>query len=244
MIKALDSSRQAMQVHLQRHEVTANNLANANTPGFKRELARVTSVEAPQTMVPGQSPRFPSRELLVEGAAHLAGGSLSATGNPLDVAIAGEGFFQVQAADGPALTRDGAFSLDPQGVLIHSSGYPVMVDGGSIQLTGIPSIQSDGSILDGEIPAGRLSVVAPADGARLLREGDNLLRAEGGTRELEIGEVRMASGFLEGSNVDPVREMVNMIQAFRVYELAQKAAQAADETLNVAVNRVGVLRSG
>jgi len=242
MIRALGSSRQAMQVHLQRHEVTSNNLANVNTPGFKRELARVTALESPSPLVSGQSSHLPSRDLLVEGAPDLSGGALEATGGLLDVAIAGEGFFQVAAPDGPRLTRDGSFSLDSQGLLVHSSGHPVMVDGGSIQISGLPSILPDGSILDGENLVGRLSVVAPAEGARLMREGVNLLRVEGGTRELEPTEVRVASGYVEGSNVDAVREMVNMIEAFRAYELAQKAATSADETLQVAVNRVGVLR--
>ncbi len=242
MIKALGSSRQAMQVHLRRHEVIANNLANVNTPGFKRELSKVSAVEAPLTMAPGQAPQLAPRELIVEGAPNLAGGALSATGNPLDVALAGEGFFQVQSPDGPRLTRDGSFSLDPQGLLIHSSGHPVLVDGGSVQLSGMPSILQDGSILDGENPAGQLSIVKVGEGGRLIREGDNLFSVEGGTEEMEAGDIQLASGFLEGSNVDPIREMVNMIQAFRVYELAQKAAHAADETLQIAVNRVGVLR--
>ncbi len=242
MIKALESSRQGMQVNLRRHEVTANNLANANTPGFRRELARVTAVERPSPLAPGQAAHLPTQDLVVEGAPYMGGGSLSATGNPLDAALAGEGFFQVQSPDGPRLTRDGSFTLDSQGVLIHSSGHPVMVDGGSVQLSSIPSILPDGSILDGENPAGQLSIVKPGEGATLEREGDNLFRAEGGTTELEAGEIQVASGFLEGSNVDPIREMVDMIQAYRVYEMAQKAAHAADETLQIAVNRVGSIK--
>jgi flagellar basal-body rod protein FlgF len=242
MIKALDSSRQAMQVQLRRHEVTANNLANVNTPGFKRELSMVTALEAPASGDAGPGAQSAPRELLVEGRPNLAGGSLSATGNPLDVALAGEGFFQVQSPDGARLTRDGSFTLDPQGLLIHSSGYPVLVDGGSVQLSGLPSILQDGSILDGENPAGQLSIVKVGEGGHLMREGENLFRVEGGTEEMEAGDIQVASGFLEGSNVDPIREMVNMIQAFRVYELAQKAANAADQTLQIAVNRVGVLR--
>ncbi len=242
MIKALDSSRQGMQVNLRRHEVTANNLANANTPGFRRELARVTAVERPTPMDPGQVTQLATHELVVEGAAHLGGGALNATGNPLDAALAGKGFFQVQSPEGPRLTRDGSFTLDSQGVLTHSSGYPVMVDGGSVQLSDIPSILPDGTILNGENPAGQLSIVGLGEGTQLFRDGENLFRAEGGTEVLEAGEVQVASGFLEGSNVDPIREMVNMIQAFRVYELNQKAAHAADETLQIAVNRVGSIR--
>jgi len=244
MIKALGSSRQAMQVQRRRHEVIANNLANVDTPGFRRELTRVRSVERPSSGGGGLRALLPSRDLRVEGFPSLAGGSISATGNPLDVALSGEGFFQVQSPDGPRLTRDGSFSIDSQGVLVHSSGYPVIVDGGSVQFSDIPSILPDGSILDGENPVGRLSIVGPADGAKLMREGDNLLRVEGGAEELEPGRFRLQSGFLEGSNVDPVREMVDMIRAFQAYELAQKSALASDETLQVAVNRVGANKAG
>lgn len=237
MIKALDSSRQAMQMHWMRHEVISDNLANVNTPGFKREMARVTSLEDPSRN------GLPSgRQLIVEGRPQLTGGALQATGGALDLAIRGPGFFQVQTPDGNLLTRDGSFTLDAQGLLVHSSGNPVLVDGGSVQITGVPSVLPDGSILDGEMPVGRLTLVAPSEGAQLTREGKNLYRAEGGTREVGADEATVAAGYIESSNVDPVREMVNMIRAFRVYELAQRAAQSADETLSIAVNKVGVLK--
>ena len=237
MIKALDSSRQAMQMHWRRHEVISDNLANVNTPGFKREMARVTALEDS-----GQPGISAGRELVVEGRPQLDGGALQATGGALDLAIRGEGFFQVQTPNGNLLTRDGSFSLDAQGLLVHSSGNPVLVDGGSVQISGLPSVLPDGSILDDDRPVGRLTLVAPTEGGRLTREGMNLYRAEGGTRELSIEESQVAAGHLEASNVDPMREMVDMIRAFRSYELAQRAARSADETLSTAVNKVGVLR--
>ena len=237
MIKALDCSRQAMQMNLRRHEVISDNLANVNTPGFKREMARITSLEEER------APGLPTgRELVVDGMPQLSGGALQATGNVLDLALRGEGFFQVQGPEGPRLTRDGSFGLDSQGMIVHSSGHPLLVDGGSVQITGACSVLPDGSILDGERPVGRISLVAPAEGSRLMRQGDNLYESSGGTRELDAAEVQVASGYLEASNVDPVREMVDMIRAFRVYEIAQRAASAADETLSKAVNQVGALR--
>ncbi|MDP6419399.1 MAG: flagellar hook-basal body protein [Candidatus Krumholzibacteria bacterium] len=242
MIKALDSSRQAMQMQWRRHEVISNNLANVNTPGFKREMARVSAHLKDGVQAPGQELFLPQREILVEGVPSKQGGPLLPTGNPLDIALTGEGFFQVETDQGLRLTRDGSFRLDEQGVLVHSSGGRVLVDGSPIHVGENPSILPDGSVLDGEILLGRLSILLPEEGARLERQGDNLLRLEGGSREAEESDYLLAPGFLEGSNVQSVREMVDMIRAYRAYEMAQRGALAADETLRIATQRVGSLR--
>lgn len=239
MIKALQSSGQAMLVQQRRHEVIANNLANANTPGFQKLVSRVE--QEPRAALTGQAAR--SAGLRVGVFTSKAQGPLESTGNALDVALMGEGYFLVQTPDGPRLSRDGAFSLGPDGELLHSSGYPVLAGGGSLRVEGQPSILPDGSFLDNGRAAGRLSIVRPTAGTELLRGGDNLLEAPGGYEEVPLEEVSVQAGRREGSNVEPLEEMVAMIRAFRSYEMAQKAAQAADELLRVAVERVGVLRA-
>ncbi len=242
MIKALQSSSLAMRVQQQRHELIANNLANANTPGFQKLYGRVRAEGAAAS--PGANPAGgTSRALLVESLPSKAQGALASTGNPLDAAIIGEGYFLVETPDGNRLSRDGGFGLGPEGQLIHSSGHPVLADGSSIFLQNDPSILPDGTVMDGDRIAARLSVVAPNEGSRLVRQGDNLLDAPGGYEELPAEDVRVVSGHLEGSNVEAVEEMVAMIRAFRAYEIASRSAQAADDTLRTAVTKVGVLRA-
>ncbi len=242
MIKALQSSGRAMSVQLQRHELIANNLANANTPGFQRLIGRVRELQASATTPGAAAAQGPGR-LIVESIPSRENGPLQATGNPLDVALMGDGYFLVETAQGERLTRDGAFSLSSEGELLHSSGSPVLADGSSVSIRGQASILPDGTILDGEQIVGRLSVVRPEEGAGVIREGENLLRIEGEYEEAPAGEVRVVSGHIEGANVHAVEEMVDMIRAFRAYEIAQRAAQAADDTLRIAVERVGVLRA-
>lgn len=240
MIKALASSGQAMQVQQRRHELIANNLANANTPGFQKLVSRVEQGTATGV---GPAVATKGRTLSVSMLTSTAQGPLESTGNPLDVALMGEGYFLVETPDGPRLSRDGAFSLGADGELLHASGFPVLADGSSLRIEGIPSILPDGTVMDGERAGGRLSIVRPAAGSTLLRQGDNLLEAPGGVEEVPAEDVTVQAGRREGSNVEPIEEMVAMIRAFRSYEMAQKAAQAADDMLGVAVQRVGVVRA-
>jgi flagellar basal-body rod protein FlgF len=243
MIKALQSSGRAMAVQLQRHELIANNLANVNTPGFQQLISRVKSQ---YTTSPGAGPGLSGTrnlEVIVDSIQNNNGGPLRATGNPLDVALVGEGYFTVDTPDGVKLSRDGSFSLNEQGELIHSSGYPVLADGSTVVITREASILQDGTIMDGDQALGRISVVRPMGEGSLRREGDNLLSATAGIEQAPPEEINIMSGHLEGSNVNAIEEMVSMIKAFRAYETAQKAAQAADETLRTAVERVGVVRA-
>ncbi len=241
MIKALRSSSLAMSVQQQRHELIANNLANATTPGFQKLFGRVRAEGggAPTKSSPGS----PVQGLFVESLPSRAQGSLMSTGNPLDAAIMGEGYFLVETPEGQRLTRDGSFGLGPEGELLHSSGHPVLAGGSSLLIRSEPSIMPDGTVMDGDRAVGRLSVVSPNEGTELIRRGENLLEAPGGFEEQESGISRVVGGHLEGSNVEAVEEMVSMIRAFRAYEMATKAAQAADDTLRTAVTRVGVLRA-
>ncbi|MCP4548355.1 MAG: flagellar hook-basal body protein [bacterium] len=243
MIKALQSGGRAMQVQAQRHEIIANNLANANTPGFKKLIGRVNSQLASTagTAETGGSGLTP--QLIVDSVPSTRGGALQATGNALDAAIVGDGYFLIETPDGEMLSRDGNFTLNAQGELLHSSGYPVLADGGAIAIQQQGSILPDGTILDGDLVVGRLSLVRPAAGGELRSEGNNLSSIAGEIEEVPAEEINIVSGHVEGSNVDAIEEMVRMIQAFRAYEIAQKVTQAADDTLKTAVERVGVVRA-
>jgi flagellar basal-body rod protein FlgF len=240
MIKALLSSGQAMAVQAKRHELIANNLANVNTPGFQKLISQVRT-DLPSG-ADGQFTRG-MQQPVVTSVSSTRSGPMRATGNPLDVGIAGEGYFLIDTPQGERLTRDGSLSLNSQGELVHSSGFPILAGGSVMVIRDAPSIMSDGSVMDGNKILGRLTVVRPNSSDGLRREGGNLLDAVDGYVELPTDSIRIASGHLEGSNVEAVEEMVTMIRAFRAYEIAQRSAQAADEILRIAVQRIGTLRA-
>lgn len=167
------------QMLLQRElDITANNLANVDTAGFKFELL-MSSDDRVTTPTPGAAPT-PVDFVTAAGVARdYTQGSLTQTGSPLDVAIDGKGFFQVSTADGPRYTRDGRFKLDPTGKLVTQDGDAVEGDGGDIVLDpkkGAVSIAANGDISQSGQSVGHLSVVSFASLAALSKDGNNLYR--------------------------------------------------------------------
>jgi len=216
-------------------DIIANNLANANTTGFRREGAVFSEhVKALQ----GASQRIvqPSRSLSIghlgAHATDFSQGGMKATGAPLDIAIEGEGFFVIDTPAGQSLTRAGAFLTNSEGQLITPDGYGVLDDaGGQINFpadAGTILISRDGSItVDGDQVA-RLGVV-DADPLQLERLGDNLWRSPAGTQQLEDFAVRQ--GFLETSNVSPVTEIARMIEVQRHYDAGQTLLELDNERI-------------
>jgi flagellar basal-body rod protein FlgG len=211
-----------------RQDQIANDLANASTPGYKGDrtaqrsfgdlllansasgapVGRQSTAVQVDSIETDFSPR-PSRE----------------TGEPLDFAITGEGFFAVQTAQGTRYTRNGQFSLDPQGRLVTAAGDPVLdADGNAI------------TAADGKVDPRRIGVVNLTNPRK---EGDSLLT--GTPAGAATGTVR--SGALESSGADPARSMVDMIASLRAFEAGQKVIQTIDETLGKAVSQVGSLGS-
>jgi flagellar basal-body rod protein FlgG len=221
-------------------EVIANNLANAETTGFKRqrvefrdEFERVGSrlgrgVDPAETIVP-------------ETQIDWSNGPLRGTGAPFDLAIAGEGFFVVQTDRGEAYTRAGRFHLDDEGFLVNQDGHQVVGEGGPIQIEGLDvAVGRDGQVTVDDQPLDRLKLVAFDEPFPLEKIGRSLFRAKDGADPREPGpETVVRQGYLEGSNVEPVQEMVTMLIGFRAYEAGVKAIQAQDQTLERAVNDVG-----
>lgn len=203
----------------QQVDKVARNVANQTTPGFKSEGLQfreylTKSKEADET------PSQPMRSLVaVVGFTDFSAGSLKATGNPMDAAIVGEGFFVVRTLAGERFTRNGSFTIDAEGRLVTLRGDPVMTPSGELRIPqreGAISIGPDGSVATAKGTIGRLRVVRFSD----LRS----LRAEGGffssdTRPVEIpaAETRLATGALENSNVKAVQEMSKLMAASRAY---------------------------
>lgn len=215
---------------LHRQETLANNLANANTTGFRAEIAALRAV-------PLRGQEAGTRVAAVETTigADFTPGPMIATGRDLDVAIQGAGWFAVQAADGAeAYTRAGSLQVAPDGTLTLPNGLPVLGEGGPIVVpaNAALTIAADGTIsakLAGQAATnavGRLKLVNPPS-EELSKGADGLFRLRGGEPAETDPAVRLAAGTLEGSNVNVVDAMIGMISAARQYELQMKLLETA-----------------
>lgn len=220
----------ASQIQLtKRLDLIANNIANSSTPGYKAEgrLFRDYMQKV------GTTKKAEPQDLYRD---YKAGG-LSRTGNTLDVAIAGEGFFQVETPEGTRYTRNGRFSIDNDGNLISSGGQKVLDDGGApITFTGTDTdieITSAGEIQAGGTTLAKLGVVKFANPQDLVRAGGGLLFA--GTQVPEPTEAAITQGTVEESNVTPVLEITTMMQVMRAYQSAQQIAEAEHERIRRAI---------
>ncbi|TVQ76242.1 MAG: flagellar basal-body rod protein FlgF [Bradymonadales bacterium] len=217
-------------------QVIANNLANMATHGYKAEkvMFEKSLNEAAQRSLNlpregGNSNPLNSLEFAsVRGAyTDLSQGAMQVTGNPLDVAIQGEGFFVVMTEQGERYTRSGAFTLDSAGRLVTPTGDPVQGDGGDIVISGGGAVQieQDGEVRVNGESRGRLRVTFLSD-QNLIRESSLQFRAREGSTPIDQPEAKILSGTLEGSNVNAVRELTDMLQAARLYEALQKTQES------------------
>ncbi|HYD52447.1 MAG TPA: flagellar basal-body rod protein FlgG [Gemmatimonadaceae bacterium] len=255
MNPTLRTAASGMAAQQTRTEVIANNLANVNTTAFKRSRAHFEDLlyqTVQSSAVLGGADATTTPAIQVGRGTRLAAverldaqGALQMTGSPLDVAIEGDGLFQVQMPNGTtAYTRDGSFQISDQGTLTTKGGHTVVpgikipddVSDLSISRNGIVSALRGGDTIE----LGRIELARFPNSSGLLNLGENLYsettasgRAIVGFPD-EEGMGRLIQGHLEGSNVEIVQEMVEMISAQRAYELNSKAIKAADEMSEVA----------
>jgi len=235
------------QVTLQRAlDITANNIANVDTAGFKVESLMVQ--DDPETPASAPSTQ-PINYVLDHGLARNFGqGALEATGSPFDVAIEGAGFFTIQTANGPRYTRDGRFTIDATGKLTDKQGDPVLDASGSpITLdprNGQPAIAKDGTISQTSptgqaLQVGKLGVVRFTDLTALSKQGDNLYQAAGGQTPIPAATAQIHQGMVEKSNVQPVSEIVRLIDITRAYERVSNMMSQTQDLSESAVERLG-----
>lgn len=219
---------------LDQQAAVSNNLANASTPGFR---AQVNMFRA----VPVVSNASPTRAFTLASTpgADMKAGPLTYTERPLDVALQGNGWLTVQAPDGSeAYTSAGSLQVSPDGQLQTSTGLPVMGDGGPIAVPpsaevtigsdGTITVRGPGDTAQGLAQIGRLRLVNPPPDS-IARGDDGLFRLRPGAQPLQQdGNVRVLTGALEGSNVNPVEAMVDMIANARRFEMQMKMIQGAD----------------
>jgi len=223
-------------------DIVANNIANADTTGFKVEqllLGEEVGERARNAFVrPGVS------FVMDNGVGRDFGqGALEQTGRSLDFAIEGEGaFFALKDGNGDAYTRDGAFTLDPEGRLTTQGGAAVQGDGGDIildPLLGQVAVAADGTISQNGQLVGRLSVVRFDALGVLEKGGDGLYRNASNAAPTTANDVQVRQAMLEGSNVNPILEITNLIEIQRAYESVTKMIENTNDLSRRAVERLG-----
>jgi flagellar basal-body rod protein FlgF len=255
----LSLALRSMHQDMARLDRVAMNLSNALTPGYKREvvLARpfgqvvdgLASAASPAGEAGAQQPQ---QEVQVQS--DLRAGSLKSTGQSLDFALAGPGYFEVLTPEGPAYTRQGNFRVDAQGRLCTAQGHPVMGHGGEIYLNGpTPVVDAAGRVQDGlrqgvasaavlNAPASsQIKVVQFDQPQSLQRIGDGLLAGGGASSVVADADLQVRQGFLENSNVNSMQEMVQLTQTMRHFESMHKVAMGYDEMMGLAIRKLGEL---
>lgn len=222
-------------------DVTANNIANANTPGYRAErvqfsdwIDRQANTAAPSG---GQSVTYTQdRATWRESQA----GTLTHTANTFDLALSGDGYFTVSTPAGPRLTRDGRFGPMPDGTLADSSGNAVLDAAGKpiqIPLTDTQfTIASDGSVSSESGQIGKVGVVQPADPMKLKAEGSTRFLSDSPTQPVAAPGV--VQGAIEQSNVQPVMEMTRMMNDLRQFQFVTQLVQAESDRQQSAIEKL------
>ena len=251
---ALHVARTGLEAQDARMRVIANNLANVGTTGFKRDRANFATLAYQDARVAGQQS---SNETAYATGLNLgtgvsiqsttrieSQGSLNTTGNPLDLALDGDGYFQVQLPGGQlGYTRAGNFTRSAEGQLVTSQGYAVLPAISVPEGTTSLNVAADGTVsaaVAGTTEAqslGQITVASFANPAGLKAASDNYLMETGASGPAQIGAAgeggrgNVRQGMLEGSNVNVVEELVDMIECQRAYEINSKMISAVDEML-------------
>lgn len=251
MINGLYLSAQGAQTQQVRLGVVSNNLANASTTGFKRDLA-VFQSHAPYDLVQGNSADTPDHLKSSMGGVTTAEiktdfsqNAIRATGGGLDIALTGPGFIKVSDGKNRFLTRDGRLQVSQDGTLVTSGNQKVLSDGGTPLAVdpagGAITISPDGVVsqesAQGLLGVGRIALVQPNSLDELSKVGKNLYRNDGGEKPAG-NELTLKQGYLEWSGVEPVQEMVQLIETSRAFEANINMIKYQDEALGTLLNTV------
>lgn len=248
MNRGLYTAASGMLINLMRQETIVHNLANARTTGYKAD--KMTATDFPSLLLTQVNGSAPGPEVGEAGlgitmsslTTDFSSGPMKLTDHPFDLAVAGEGFFQLQTPDGVRYTRDGRFSRDVNGLLLNANGYAVLGTGGPITLPeGQPTISPSGSVfVDGEQVA-QISLAAIEDTAQLTKEGETMFAAAGdnAVQVLPPEETKIYQGYLEDSNVDTTQMVTEMMTVLRAYQFSQKMVQYQDRILGRTVSEIG-----
>jgi flagellar basal-body rod protein FlgF len=226
-MRGILNTARTLSYYTKLQEVTANNLANANTDAFKAD--RMTARQ-----LPGREYPVPVEQTDLEQ------GPLRETGRPLDVSLEGPGFFVVSTARGERLTRGGSLRLDASGALMDGRGDPLVGAEGPIRVNGAQvEIRPDGTVLVDGSAAGRLRIETVDHPATLLKEGIGRYVPAGALRPVPEAQTFVRQGSVEEANLDPVLSMVELVTIQRSYGANVDALKALDGVLGTVTNTVG-----
>jgi flagellar basal-body rod protein FlgF len=222
-------------------DVIAGNIANANTPGYRAERTVFADyIEAQQRThsPPGGKQIYYTQDRATYR--EQTEGAISHTGNPLDLALTGSGFFTVQTQAGPRLTRAGRFSLQADGsitdsagnALLDTAGQPMKISPADTVLT----VSGDGALSSENGPIGRIGVAVPADPNKLTAEGSRLFRAD--SPVTQAAKPAVVQGAVEDSNVQPVTELVNMMASERDFQFVTQYVEAEGQRQQSAIDKI------
>jgi flagellar basal-body rod protein FlgF len=222
-------------------DVVASNVANISTPGYRAERMVFADWLSPQTGT--SAPRGDRSLAYTQDRATYrdrAEGTITQTGNPLDLALSGGGYFTVQTAAGTRLTRAGRFTLQANGgitdeagnALLDTAGVPLRVSAADTQLT----VTGDGSLSSQNGPIGKIGVVTPTDPNRMTAEGSRLFRADVPTTS--VTSPKIVQGAVEDSNVQPVQELVSMMSTQRGFQFVTQFVEAEGQRQQSAIDKI------
>lgn len=249
MTRGVYTAAAGMLANQAAQDTIAQNLANANTTGYKEDVPRFESfLSEPVSRLSGADKlsigTIGSGAGLKDETTNFSEGEMQQSGNPLDVALTGDAALVIQSPQGPRLSRDGSLTLDAQGTLIQSStGEPVLGDGN--RSLAIPAktktvvISPQGDLTADGVKIGRIQMASLSPAVSPVKMGDNQYSVSSFQPASATATIRQ--GYLEASNVSIVKEMVSMISIMRAYETNQKMLQAEDDTTGKATNEVGKL---
>jgi len=214
-------------------DVISNNLSNAQTAGYKRDVPVFRKILASSLESTSSQEQDQVKTIFQQGDLHQ-------TGHALDLAIEGEGFFKVKTPSGIRYTRAGNFRINREKMLVHGSGFPVAGRQGEVILNGKQIVvERNGSIRVDGAEVDQIAPVMVRDLNQLKKEGQGLFRLDGDQNETASEQSQVLQGTLELSNVNPVEEMVKLIDCLRTYESCVKIVHSSDEMDSKAVNEIG-----
>ena len=220
-------------------DMLANNIANASTSGYKADREFYSLYAAPEAAGVISGPD--TLPLIERPWTDFSQGELRPTGNPLDVALVGKGFFSVDGTGGPLYTRDGSFRVSAGGQLVTAEGYAVRgVDGNPIELSSSAPVEisPDGTVVQDGQTAGQIAVVDFADPAGLSKQGHNYFRPAPELSAATASAYEVQQGKLENSNASNAEGAIRLVSVMRQFEMLQKAAALGSEMNRKAVEEV------
>jgi flagellar basal-body rod protein FlgF len=228
-----------LRARMESLDLVANNIANASTGGYKADREFYSLYVAPEAAGNDVSSTMP---LIERPWVDHAQGALQTTGNPLDVALSGKGFFAVNGPSGPLYTRNGNFRLAADGQLTSADGYPVRDSAGApvtLQAARGLEISSDGTLTQDGVAAGKLEIVDFTSTAGLSKQGSNYFRVnDPAVRPAAPSGTTVEQGHLEGSNTGTAESAVRLVSVMRQFEMLQKAVSLGTEMNKKAIEEV------